>query len=235
MKAAIAYSLLAIESATVLGQNVVQYPFQKVRQLKSPALRKRATVPVTLGNQQVLYYANVSVGTPGQEIQMQVDTGSSDVWMSDSTAVFCQQNNYNCEGGTFNPSRSSTYNPVNTIFNITYVDGTGSTGNYFTDNISLGGITLTDLQMGLATDTSIGTGIMGVGFALNEAVCNTAGVCPVYPTIVDQMVSQNKINTRAYSLWLDDLNAETGSILFGGVDSAKYHPPLVTLPIEQDE
>lgn len=236
MKASIAYSLLALETATVLGQNVIHYPFQKVRQLKSPALRKRqGTVAVTLGNEQVLYYANVSVGTPGQPIQMQVDTGSSDVWMSDSSAQFCQQNNYNCEGGTFTPSQSSSYHALSTIFNITYVDGTGSTGNYFTDNLSVGGVTLTGLEMGLATDTSIGTGIMGVGFALDEAVCNTAGPCPTYPTIVDQMVSQGKINTHAYSLWLDDLNAQTGSILFGGVDSSKYHAPLITLPIEQDE
>ena len=235
MKASIAYSLLAIESATVLGQNVIQYPFQKVRQLKSPELRKRATVPVTLGNEQVLYYANVSVGTPGQPIQMQVDTGSSDVWMSDSTAAFCRQNTYNCQGGTFTPSRSSTYNQLATIFNITYVDGTGSTGRYFTDNIGVGGITLNGLEMGLATNTTVGTGIMGLGYALNEAVCNVAGPCPTYPTIVEQMVSQKKINTRAYSLWLDDLQAQTGSILFGGVDTAKYHAPLISLPIERDQ
>lgn len=234
MKAAIAYSLLALETATVLGQKVVHYPFQKVRQVKNPDLAKRQTVAVTLGNEQVLYYANITVGTPGQAIQVQVDTGSSDVWMSDSSAAFCKENNYNCEGGTFTPASSSTYKALSTVFNITYVDGTGSTGTYFTDTLSVGGVSLTNLEMGLATTTTIGTGIMGVGFTLDEAVCNTAGTCATYPTIVDQMVSQGKINTHAYSLWLDDLEASTGSILFGGVDTAKYHAPLVTLPIEKD-
>jgi hypothetical protein len=39
------------------------------------------------------------------------------------------------------------------------------------------------------------------------------------------------INANAYSLWLNDLDASTGSILFGGVDSDKYHGELQTLPI----
>ena len=30
------------------------------------------------------------------------------------------------------------------------------------------------------------------------------------------------INTVAYSLWLNDLDASTGSILFGGIDTEKY-------------
>lgn len=40
------------------------------------------------------------------------------------------------------------------------------------------------------------------------------------------------INANAYSLWLNDLEANTGSILFGGVDSGKYHGQLETLPIQ---
>jgi hypothetical protein len=39
------------------------------------------------------------------------------------------------------------------------------------------------------------------------------------------------INSNAYSLWLNDLDASTGSILFGGVDTDKYQGELQTLPI----
>lgn len=40
------------------------------------------------------------------------------------------------------------------------------------------------------------------------------------------------IRSSAYSLWLNDLEANTGSILFGGVDTEKYHGDLRTLPVQ---
>jgi hypothetical protein len=40
------------------------------------------------------------------------------------------------------------------------------------------------------------------------------------------------VQSSAYSLWLNDLEANTGSILFGGVDTEKYHGDLQTLPIQ---
>lgn len=46
------------------------------------------------------------------------------------------------------------------------------------------------------------------------------------------MVESGLINSNAYSLWLNDLEANTGSILFGGVNKAKYHGDLKTLPIQ---
>ena len=39
------------------------------------------------------------------------------------------------------------------------------------------------------------------------------------------------IQTNAYSLWLDDLQSSTGSILFGGVDADKYIGSLQKLPV----
>ncbi len=45
------------------------------------------------------------------------------------------------------------------------------------------------------------------------------------------MVDNGLIRSNAYSLWLNDLDANTGSILFGGVNTAKYQGQLQTLPI----
>ena len=47
------------------------------------------------------------------------------------------------------------------------------------------------------------------------------------------MVKDGLIHSNAYSLWLNDLDANTGSILFGGVDSEKYHGELETLPVQK--
>ena len=51
--------------------------------------------------------------------------------------------------------------------------------------------------------SSVSTGIMGIGFDTGESIVDN-GVKP-YPNIIDVMVQQKIINTRAYSLYLDDL------------------------------
>ena len=55
-----------------------------------------------------------------------------------------------------------------------------------------------------------------------------------YPTVVDTLLSAGLIERAAFSLWLNDLDASSGSILFGGVDTDKYTGNLVSLPIQID-
>ena len=62
----------------------------------------RDPIDVRLGNalQQGLYFANISVGTPFQSFQVQIDTGSSDLWIPSETATYCQrQQRQACLGG----------------------------------------------------------------------------------------------------------------------------------------
>ncbi len=89
-------------------------------------------------------------------------------------------------------------------FNISYVDGTGSSGDYFQDTFRIGGATLENFEMGLATSTTIGTGIMGIGYNTSEANVDT-GNGTEYANLPLAMVNQGMINSAAYSLWLDDL------------------------------
>jgi len=84
--------------ATTSVPKVVPMQFAKSR--RAPALSKRvSTLPVTLGNAVTngLYYVNASVGTPPQTVQLQVDTGSSDVWMFGPRS--CDTNTSRCLGG----------------------------------------------------------------------------------------------------------------------------------------
>ena len=63
--------------------------------------RKRDPQSVTLTNAQHngLYFVNASVGTPPQLVELQIDTGSSDVWMFGSSMYQnCEQcAGYSCE------------------------------------------------------------------------------------------------------------------------------------------
>lgn len=49
------------------------------------------------------------------------------------------------------------------------------------------------------------------------------------PTFTDALVSSGHIESPSYSLFLDDRDSRSGSILFGGIDTAKFTGPLITL------
>lgn len=87
--------------------------------------------------------------------------------------------------------------------------------------------------MGIATDTDIPAGIMGVGYDTNEAILQFSNSAS-YSSIIDSLMSQGFTNTKAYSLWLNDLDSNTGSVLFGGVDTKKYQGSLTGLPIQKN-
>ncbi|PMD39254.1 acid protease [Hyaloscypha variabilis F] len=205
-------------------------------------LLPRGTITETLANNETGgdYIATAQVGTPAQTVTFLIDTGSSDVWMLSSTADLCTNTSLQIQdqtGGcssTFNAEKSTTYQLVDAgAFNITYQDQTGSAGDYIKDTLSMGGVTIKALEMGLAYESSSSTGVMGIGYSLNEASddSETEAVPFTYPSIIETMVSEGLINTKAYSLYLDDLEASTGSIIFGGYDTEKYQGSLSQLPI----
>ena len=80
--------------------------------------------------------------------------------------------------------------------------------------------------------TDIRHGLVGIGYAINEASLSTMG--KTYPNLPMAMEQAGLINSVAYSLWLNDLGASTGNILFGGVDTEKYVGPLTKIDVIPD-
>jgi hypothetical protein len=75
---------------------------------------------------------------------------------------------------------------------------------------------------------------LGIGYQINEVQVGRAGKA-AYNNLPAQMVADGLIQSNAYSLWLNDLDASTGSILFGGVDPDQYHGSLETLPVQKEQ
>jgi len=193
--------------------------------------RRQKTVQQVLDNVETLYFANASLGTPAQNFRLHIDTGSSDLWVNSVTSTLCRTGGNRCgDSGTYNANRSSTYKYVNGVFNISYVDGSGASGDYATDTFRFGGQSLENLQFGIGYVSSSPEAILGIGYAINEVAVGRAGLDP-YPNLPQKLVNDGKISSNAYSLWLNDLDASTGNILFGGVDKDKFHGTLQTLPI----
>jgi hypothetical protein len=90
--------------------------------------------------------------------------------------------------------------------------------------------------MGIAYSANLTQGLLGIGYPFNEASnvddpSTVENEAFVYPNIVDDMVSQDLIAINAYSLYLDDLDSDSGSIIFGGLDTDKFHGDLVQMPV----
>ncbi|KAK3395715.1 aspartic peptidase domain-containing protein [Sordaria brevicollis] len=211
---------------------VVQWNIQKRHASTIPnRLPRRAgsTYDAILRNERLQggYYTDCEMGTPGQKVTLQLDTGSSDIWVPDSATSVCEDNG--CQFGSFDPGSSSTFKLVGKDqFSINYVDKSGANGDYFTDVFKIGGVAVKNLTMGLGVDTDIPQGVAGIGYPNNEATANGYGK---YPNLAVSMADEGLIKSMAYSLWLNDLDASQGSILFGGIDTKKYKGDLTRIKI----
>lgn len=70
----------------------------------------------------------------------------------------------------------------------------------------------------------------GIGYANSVANVFT-GNGTEYANLPVAMVNAGLINSPAYSLWLDDIDSSSGSILFGGIDTAKYTGELQSIRV----
>jgi len=187
-----------------------------------------------LDNEQTLYYANITLGTPAQKLQVSLDTGSSDLWVNSANSQLCSSAQEQCQGGTYSQRASSSAKTINNDFNISYVDGSGAVGSYLSDTLGFAGVTLDNFQFGIGEESASTMGVLGISYQAIEVQVNRAGGQP-YPNLPIALRDAGHINTAAYSLWLNDLDSSTGSILFGGVNSGMYEGNLVTVPVIEQE
>ncbi|KAI0107754.1 aspartic peptidase domain-containing protein [Nemania sp. FL0031] len=225
--------------ASAASAQVVQWNIEKREHTTAdapPRLTRRAdgTVVEVISNEKMRggYFASCSVGTPAQQITLQLDTGSSDIWVPASTADVCQPNGQGCALGSYDANESSSASLVNENFEIAYVDGSSSSGDYITETFTIGDVELTNMTMGLGLQTDIAYGLVGVGYALNEA--SVSHTREIYPNLPVVMRDEGHIKSNAYSLWLNDLGASKGNILFGGIDTDKYTGDLIRVNIQED-
>ncbi|KAI8060021.1 aspartic peptidase domain-containing protein [Gongronella butleri] len=206
------------------------------------AMAKRDGQSTIFNDQGSQYLLDVNIGTPGQTFTVAMDTGSADLWVPSSQCPASQ-----CPFSRFNSGNSSSFQSSGSSFNIQY--GIGSVnGTYAIDTVSVGGINVSNQQFGLATSTadiltnpqssSDGTGksssmqsngILGLGYPQLTAQASKTG--KPYNPVVFNMVSQNLISQPVFSIYMNSLTADSGEIVFGGVDNTKFTGNLVYLPV----
>lgn len=117
--------------------------------------------------------------------------------------------------GSFNASASSTYKSTGKQFNITALELGNVSGDLVQDQLTLGTATV-DMTFGLENLSA--DYLLGIGYSLNNT----------YTSLPQALLESRQINSAAYSLWMDGQN---GTVLFGGVNTAKYTGDLYTMSI----
>lgn len=222
MAADVADLATADDNAAVELPGLLRFPVQAVETAEDIASLDKRQIGSDIVNQLrgFSYTIPLKIGTPGDEVSVVFDTGSSVLWVNPSCSNATKT--AQCESfGRF--SKSSTLQNLNTTGGVKY--GTGYVKyDYVNDYVTLGSAKISQQVFGLATESSqVNYGIMGAGPSLFGFESNGY--------VIDSLAKQGFTKSRAFGVDLKGIESPRGSVVFGGVDTKKFRGVLEALPI----
>lgn len=184
----------------------------KAAQGGQSAKREQGTAVANSDQNDLEYLVQVSIGTPAQNLNLDFDTGSSDLW------VFSTETPNPGSHNLYNPGQSSSSQQLSgETWSITYGDGSSSSGDVYSDVVTVGGLTVQNQAVESAQQVSSqfssgdSDGLLGLAFSS----LNT--VSPDQQKTWFDNISPNLDSP----LFVADLRHDTpGSYIFGGIPSA---------------
>ncbi|KAL1704692.1 aspartic peptidase domain-containing protein [Schizophyllum commune] len=129
------------------------------------------------GNYDVSYMVPLKVGTPPQTVYVQVDTGSSDLWLASPS---CQTTACKSSGHTYDPSSSSSAQTTSSDFSISYLQGQVS-GDVVKDTVRISPASINAQALAAAsnvTNEPLGdefNGVLGLALPDNSLIASKDG------------------------------------------------------------
>ncbi|GLB43271.1 putative aspartic peptidase A1 [Lyophyllum shimeji] len=183
------------------------------------------TVPLrNAGNLE--YSAEISLGTPPQKFLIDVDTGSSNLWVPSSgcKSPACAKHR------KYDSAASSTYKANGTKFTLQY--GAGSVeGFYSQDVLRVGDLLIQTQTFGEAVqespdfETVVSDGILGLAYV---EVAHAHTTPPFY-----NMVEQHLIDQALFSIRLGPSEKDPGEIVFGDIDRSAFTGQITYAPVRR--
>lgn len=174
-----------------------------------------------------MYLCPVSIGTPAQTVNLDFDTGSADLWVW-STLLPASVKSQGQGHTIFDPTKSSTFKSVKgDKWKISYGDSSSASGTVGTDNVTIGGLTIKNQAVELATQMSdqfiqgAGDGLLGLAFGNINTVTPRAVATPVENMISEQDIPQTaELFTCNLGSWRDANDPDGGKSFytFGYID-----------------
>lgn len=165
----------------------------------------------------------------------ELTSSTSDPKQSSLAELATNIQNYCSSSNVFNYHKSETWSSNETLFRITYLDGSISTGLWGTDTIEVGGVQLSNFSFAV-TNSSNASAILGISFEKSETTYLLNSQSPyTYSNFPMRLKEEGYISKMTYSLSSGKPGEFEGTLLLGGVDHAKYSGDLVTVPIISDQ
>ncbi|KHN95537.1 secreted aspartic proteinase [Metarhizium album ARSEF 1941] len=187
----------------------------------SRRVRRQNTAGLASRSTGFFYTIDIVIGTPGQAVPVSFDTGSWELWVNPSCSNSTEKEI--CESlPRF--TQSSTLVDTNLTGEVRYSAGYAKF-KYVSDHVAVGEAKLDQQVFGVAYDTSVfAYGIFGAG-------PSAQGWESAFPHVLDSLVSQKHMQSRAFSLDIRPIDSPLGAVIFGGIDTRKYTGPLEKRPV----
>lgn len=216
--------------------------------LAASAASAYVSVPIVASGH--VFVVNVTVGTPAQPLSLLLSPSSPHTWVPGAGAMPCMTgydslslfhapddiSGSACRWGAYTASTSSTEKAVEqkfVDFVVAYTDTINASGMNMTDKLVVGDAEVDDFAMGIVTSISNQQwiGMLGLG---NDATTNFPRPAAKYrPNLVDRLVASGKIASPAYSIWLNNPEGTSGSLLLGAIDTSRFEGDLMRLNAAQ--
>lgn len=194
------------------------------------AATQSGSVPAIPSEQDVFYLCEVTIG--GQKLNLDFDTGSADLWVFSSELSAAETKGHDI----YDPSKSDTSKELKGYtWQITYGDGSGASGDVYTDDVEVGGIVVKGQAVELASNISeqfsqdtTNDGLLGLSFSSINTVQPKAQT-----TWFDSAVQQGLFDKNLFTV--DLKHNAPGSYDFGFIDNSKYDGDIVYTDIKSSQ
>ena len=215
-------------------------------------------------NQQCRYVVNLTIGTPAKQAILQVDTGSSNLFFQSLDSNFCQAASAGCSNYTsYRPKTSTSAVLVGRdTLNLTYASQTVLADEYL-ETVRFGNASLSALRVGVV-DRAVSRdnsnvvapwGIVGLAPAASDGTgITTKSVAGPTLGFLPALQSSGVAQSQAFSLFFDtpgeiilwlllhrtlsellaNSSTDTGSVIFGGINSDKFEGNLQVMPLVKE-
>lgn len=179
--------------------------------------KKRYASSVLEGFELTATYASTYFDKVSSDFIAPAPTGTA-ASASAATGINCAQY------GAFNPDLSSSWKELNLgePFGIEYVDTTQATGVYGTDSLSINGVSVPNTTFAVASFSNSSQGVLGISLPRDESLFADFNNGTTYNNLPQTLKADGLISKVSYSLFLNSLCDQSGSLLFGAVNPDWY-------------